>query len=125
MAACGGASCNVFVRNESTRTTKQIANPNKVPQYAPAVDETNGLVFFARSGSHCGQGVKVLQVPVATLSATPTKVGALPTGTDLDFVASLTLDAGTNMHDYLFAQANCAHHFATDIYSLEGVSAGP
>jgi len=123
---CGGKSCTAWVYDRRSDIQKglRIPSPNQVPQYAPVVDETNDLVFFARSGFHCGQGVRILQVPLTRLGAKPTKVAALPTGSDLDNEASLSLNAGTNMYDYLFTRVTCPYNSA-NIYSVQGVSAGP
>jgi len=121
---CGKQTCSVYLFDMKTRTPEKIPSAGGLPQYAPVVDETNGLLFFARSGFGCGKGVKIDEVPVATPRVTPTEVATLPRGIDLADGASLALNTGTNMYDYFFSQVRCPNHPA-HIYAFEGVSPGP
>jgi hypothetical protein len=121
--ACGRTTCTAYVYDALSDILKKIPTNNGRPQYAPAVDEVNGLVFFARSGFGCGKGVTIYQVPVTALDTAPTKVATLPSGIDLDGAASLSLNADTSMYDYFFARVKCSKG-STDIYRLPSVSPG-
>jgi len=120
---CTTKTCVAYVYDDAARTLKKIPTNNGRPQYAPVVDEVNGLVFFARSGFGCGKGVTFFSLPVTTLGVTPTKVATLPDGVDLDGAASLSLNADTNAYDYFFARVKCTNG-ATDIFRLPSVSLG-
>jgi hypothetical protein len=120
---CGKTTCTAYVYDGISEILQKIPTNNGKPQYAPAVDEVNGLVFFARSGFGCGKGVTFYQVPVTALGTAPTKVATLPSGIDLDGAASLSLDADTNAYDYFFARVNCSNG-STDIFRLPSVSPG-
>jgi hypothetical protein len=120
---CGRTTCTAYVYDATAHILRKIPTNNGRPQYAPAVDEVNGLVFFARSGFGCGKGVTFYQVPVTALGTSPTKVATLPSGIDLDGAASLSLNADTNMYDYFFARVKCSNG-STDIYRLPSVSPG-
>src|SRR5262249_30594336 len=104
---------------------KKVPTSNGRPQYGPVVDETNGLLFFARGGLRCGKGVKFLELPVTTLGGSPTKVGELPKGFDLGFSASIALNTDTDTYDYFYNRLNCAKPGTADMYALRGVSPGP
>src|SRR5437867_5946771 len=110
-------------RQGSSPETREPIPRDRPGRSAPAIDETNGLVFFARSGFGCGKGVTFYQLHVGSLGATPTKIGTLPDGIDLDGAASLALNPDTNYYDYFFARVKCSNG-ATDIFALRSVSPG-
>ena len=116
-------TCTVYIYDALARVLHKVPTNNGRPQYAPAVDEVNGLVFFARSGFGCGLRVTFYRVPVAALGTTPTKVATLPSGVDLDDAASLSLNTDSNAYDLFFARARCSTG-ALDIYRLPSVSPG-
>lgn len=120
---CGRTTCTAYVYDALSETLRKIPANRGKPQYAPVVDEVNGLVFFARSGFGCGKSVTFYNVPVTALGTAPTKIGSLPSGVDLDAAASLSLNADTNMYDYFFARVNCSSG-SEDIYRLPSVSPG-
>jgi hypothetical protein len=128
--ACSGSlsdlgRCAVHVYDAVGRTVQKIPTVNGRPQYGGAVDEFNGLVFYARAGLSCGRGVTFYELPVSALKSTPIKLGSLPRGSDLDFSASVTLNSNTNAFDYFFERFVCGRHGSGEIYSLRGVSPGP
>src|SRR5205823_4997129 len=116
--------CALYVYDTQTRITKKVPSVDRRPQYGGAVDETNGVMFFARAGHACGRGVTFYQLPVSALGSTPVKVSSLPRGFDLDFTASLALNPTTNAFDYFFSRFRCGVHFTGEIYALRGVSPG-
>jgi hypothetical protein len=117
--------CTVYVYDVQAQVLRKIPTNNGRPQYAAAVDETNDLVVFARAGFGCGRGVTFFQVPVSHLGAAPTRVASLPRGTDIDFTASISLNAETNAFDYFFERFVCGKHGSAEIYALRGISPGP
>ena len=122
---CWKKTCAAYVYDVQAGVVRKIPTNNGRPQYGPAVDETNGLVFFVRSGFGCGHGVTIFKASIGNLSGAPTKVGTLPAGVDLAGVsASLALNPGTNEYGYFFSRENCRSG-ASDIYALRGVSPGP
>ena len=106
-------TCTVRVYNIDTPgITKLPSTSDNKPQYASTIDETAGVLFFVRSGFGCGVGVNIWSVPVADLSAMPTKLGSIPKGQDV--ANSMSLDAG----DLLFAKYGCSG--GSGIYALPG-----
>lgn len=104
-------TCTVRIYNiDSPGITKLPSSSDNKPQYASTIDETTALVFFVRSGFGCGISVNIWSVPLADLSAVPTKLGSIPKGQDI--ANSMSLDAG----DLLFAKYSCTG--TGGIYSL-------
>lgn len=110
---CVPATCTVRVYTiDSPGITELPSTSDNKPQYASTIDETAGVLFFVRSGFGCGVGVNIWSVPLADLSAAPTKLGSIPKGQDV--ANSMSLDAG----DLLFAKYSCSG--GSGIYALPG-----
>ena len=117
-SVCGPITCNAFVRDTETDRTRKIPAPDGLARYAPIVDETELLVYFVRSGTGCGSGVRIMRVPVGNLGATPTTLAVFPGGIDVDFRMSLVPLA--SQVDLWFSRHHCASHQG-DIYRLRDV----
>ena len=110
---CVPATCTVRVYTiDSPGITKLPSTSDNKPQYASTIDETAGVLFFARSGFGCGVGVNIWSVPLADLTAAPTKLGSIPKGQDV--ANTMSLDAG----DLLFVKYDCSG--GSGIYALPG-----
>jgi hypothetical protein len=120
---CTRKTCSAYVYDATAKIVKKIPTNNAKPQYEPIVDETNGKVFFLRSGFGCGLHVRFYWVPIDALGAAPTKVAALPDGVDVGSM-SLSLNVDSGNYDLLFARTPCSTGNA-DIYQLMDVSPGP
>jgi hypothetical protein len=117
-------TCSAYVYDISTATTMVIPTRNGRPQYAPVVDETNGRVYFVRSGTGgCGRRVVMLRLPVADLSATPTRIVAMPDGVDIDDSMSLAPGTASDI-DLLFSRIVC-NTSNIDVYELRDVGSAP
>jgi hypothetical protein len=118
------STCSAYVYDIATATTAVIPATNGRPQYAPVVDETNGRVYFVRSGTGgCGRHVVMLRLPVADLSATPTRIVAMPEGVDIDDSMSLAPGAASGV-DLLFSRIACRSS-NIDVYELPDVGSVP
>lgn len=117
-SVCGPLTCNAFVRDTDTDQTRKIPAPDGKARYAPVVLETEGLVYFVRSGTGCGSDVRIMRLPVATLGATPTNLVTLPDGIDVDFQMSL-VQVGAQV-DLWFSRHRCAAQQG-DLYRLRDV----
>jgi hypothetical protein len=111
--ACGKKTCHAFVYDATTDSKVMIPTRNSRPQYSPTVDETNGNLFFVRSGFKCGAAVTFYSVPVATLTDTPTEIKQLPDGVDAD-------GASLDGPDLIFSRIACGK--GTGIYQLANVA---
>jgi hypothetical protein len=117
-----GAKQNIYVYEIGTGTRHKVPLPARSAQYAPAVDESAGTLYFTRSGLGCGANARLLAVPVSNLSATATRLAQLPRGIDLDYNASLAPDPATvNGVDYLFTRYVCKNGGA-DVYAFPDVN---
>ena len=112
-SVCTRVTCSVWVYDATLDTLTSVPAVNGRPQYAPAVDEVTGTLFFVRSGFGCGLAVTFLRVPVATPLAAPTKVGVLPGGIDVD-------TASVSNGDLVFSRVVCGE--GSGIYALPGVA---
>jgi hypothetical protein len=116
-------NCYAYVYNIAAGTVQRIPTVNRHPQYAPAVDETNGTVYWVRSGFACGAKVNVWRAPLSDMSAT-TKVVDLEDGIDTDWAMSLAPNATSGGLDLLFGRVDCASG-DIDVYAARDVSAVP
>ncbi len=119
------STCSVYVYDIATKTTMVIPTKDGRPQYAPVVDETNGRVYFVRSGKGggCGRHVVVLRLPVVDLSAAPTRIVAMPDGVDIDDSMSLASRVGSGI-DPLFSRIVC-NTANIDVHELPDVGSVP
>jgi hypothetical protein len=89
-------SCNVYRYDIATRDTVKIPNPGPKCQYAPSVD-SNGTVYYGRSGFGCGLNVSLQAYPVGGPSQE--LVGL---GDDRDFISSYASEEEDgSVHVYL------------------------
>ena len=111
-----GSTCNSYIWNGSTKTTRKIPLPNGKAQYAPTIDESDGQVYFVRSGLKCGRGVTIRRAPLSSLGSSST-VASLPTGIDTDWSMSVATNPSTSNQDLYFGRWNCAQE-QTDVYVI-------
>lgn len=121
---CTSKMCFGYLYTISSQTTQRIPTKNKRSQYAPAVDEANTRVYFVRSGAACGATVRILRLPATDLSATPTKIVALPTGIYAGDTISIAPNADGVGLDLLFERVSC-NPFTSDAYQADAVNAVP
>jgi hypothetical protein len=114
-------TCNVYIHDAIGNTTSRLPLPDDRAQYAPAIDEAGGVIYFIRSGLRCGQGVTFRSASLADPS-TSTAVFGLPPGIDTDWTMSLATDPDTMLLDLYFGRFHCARQ-DTDVYVLKGVDA--
>jgi hypothetical protein len=114
------ANCDVFVYDALEKTTKVVHGGGDQQEYAPAIDEANGFLYFVRSGAGCGAHAAVWRIALDHLQATPTKVADLPDGYDAGYVASANRNGDTGGTDYYFGRGSC-DHWNEDIYVAAGV----
>jgi hypothetical protein len=89
-------------------------------QYAPAIDETTGQMYYVRSGFSCGQDVRIFRAPLTDL-ASKTLLTALPDGVDTDWTQYLVPSLTTKgQMDLWFGRYRCRAN-DTDIYGLPAV----
>jgi hypothetical protein len=117
-SVCGPLMCNAFIRDTETDQTRKIPAPDGKARYAPVVLEAEGLVYFVRSGTGCGSAVRIMRLPVTTLSATPTTLATFPDGIDVDFQMSL-VQLGSQV-DLWFSRHRCAPQQG-DLYRIRDV----
>jgi hypothetical protein len=117
---CNRQTCFAYLYDLQSRSLKRLQSKNGRPQYAPVVDETNGLVFFVRSGFGCGLKVGFFFLPLNALGSDPTKIASLAAGLDVDNLASLAPNPDTGMQDLLFTRLVC--NGSSDIYELPNAS---
>lgn len=123
-SVCTAKTCFAYLYTIASQTMQRIPTKNKRPQYSPALDEANGRVYFVRSGVACGAGVTIFRVPADNLSATPTKILALPPGIDVEYVMSLAPNANGTDRDLLFERVIC-EPFESDVYQADAVNTVP
>jgi hypothetical protein len=94
-------TCNVWIYDIVGESFHKV--PTQRLQYSPVVDEVNGFVYFVRSGSGCGNDVRIRRAPIGSLGAS-TVVLALPDGFDTGRL-SIEVD-GANL-DLIYDRLNC------------------
>jgi hypothetical protein len=104
-SVCGRA-CNAFVYDIAAHDKTKLPVPLGKHQYAPAVDEDTGTVYFVRSGDSCGSNVGIYRRPV-DLSTTAQLVKALPAGIDTGWTLALEEDVANNRLDAWFEYYRC------------------
>jgi hypothetical protein len=113
-------SCRAMVYDASKRVVRKIPTKRDRRQYAPAVDETNNVVYFTRlGGSRWCHSVNVWRLPLGKLRSAPTKIFGLPDGVDTGWTSSLTVDGTTGEVDYYFERYLCSG--TGDIYRVANV----
>jgi hypothetical protein len=106
-----------FLYDTETDTRTRI-DGSQPYEWAPVVDEANGTVYFAASGSNCGQNENVWRLPIS-LVGDATKIVDLPKGIDIGWVMSLAPDAVSGL-DLLFYRIKCGRHQG-DVYAAQQV----
>lgn len=120
---CTKRNCFAHLYDWETDTQRRIPTVNRRPQYAPVVDETNGVVYVVRSGDRCGRRVGIWRQPL-DLSSGATKLFGLPRGIDTGWISSVTPNGATGQTDLYFERWECAGETG-DIYVARGVDAEP
>ena len=106
---CGPFSCNVWWYDA------QAADPAPTklkgdgqPQYAPAIDETDGWIYFVRSAADCGVSVGIWRRPWPfDPGDAPTRVRAFKAGNDVAWTLSLDRTAAPQVNLW-FSRYRCA-----------------
>jgi hypothetical protein len=106
-----------FLYDSETDTRTKIPSPQPWA-WAPLVDETNGTVYFASSGDHCGQNANIWRLPIS-LTGPTTKIVDLPDGVDIGWVMSLAPNSISGL-DLLFYRLACSKDQG-DVYKAEQV----
>jgi hypothetical protein len=125
---CSEIECRVLVHDRLGATYDIARIPQDAPyQYASAVDEVNGNVYFARTIDACGEDASIRRVPLDDLDAAPEIVAQLPEGFDIGYGALYTAlweDTDASVIDLNFQRWNCERE-AGDLYSLPAVDTIP
>ena len=123
---CSQRTCRAFIYSIADRTTRRIPDVNDRPVYAPVVDEANGHLYFIRSGFGCGSNAGVWRLPIADLTATPTRIADLGDGSDsYSGVASLAPNASVLGSQDLYYDRLICRNFQSDIFALRDVTSVP
>jgi hypothetical protein len=113
--------CRAMVYDASKRALRVIPTKGDRRQYAPAVDETNKVVYFTRlGGSRWCHSASVWRLPLGNLRSSATKILGLPDGVDTGWTGSLTIDGSTGEVDYYFERYVCSG--GGDIYRIANVN---
>jgi len=108
-----------YVYNIAMAKRTRISVPSGKFAYAPAVDETDGNVYFARSGNGCGLNVSLRRVALANLAGPQTALATMPSGIDA-FDLSIAPNLATGHPDLLFTRYRCSRQNG-DIYALRKI----
>ena len=117
-SACGPLTCNAWIHDTEAGTTRRIPSLDGRARYAPLVDETEGQVYFVRSGQACGASVRIMRVPADDLAAAPVILTTLPEGVDVGFTLFPVRPVG--QVDLWFARFRCGPQQG-DLYRLRDV----
>jgi len=119
---CTSRTCLAMYYDTSTDETKRVPPVNRKVQYAPAIEETTGQVYYVRSGFGCGQDVRIFRAPLTDLTS-KTLLTALPDGVDTDWTQYLVPSSTTKGQlDLWFGRYRCRAD-DTDVYALRAVQA--
>ena len=111
-------NCNARYWSESGGTVR-LNLPQGRNQYAPAIDEAGGTIYFVRAVSHaCGQRVTIRRAELG--SDASTVLTSLPAGIDTDWEQSVTPNPASGHLDLYFDRYRCRANTG-DIYALRGV----
>jgi hypothetical protein len=120
--SCGSKTCSIFVFDASDGSTRKLATPDGSADYAPALDEATGDLYFIRSSANdCGRNVSIRKAALG--SPDSLEVATLRDGTDTGWNLSLATDPVTSLHDLYFERWVCSTHQG-DIYAVRSVD-GP
>jgi hypothetical protein len=108
---CGPFTCAVWWYDaaQADPEPRRLRSVEGRPQYAPAIDEAGGSVYFVRSGRTCGASVGIWRrswPPDLDLSAE--RLVRLPSGIDTGWTMSLDRDAAHHRVDLWFSRYRCA-----------------
>lgn len=115
---CANA-CNAFVYEIATDTKMKLPLPAGKHQYAPAVDEDRGNVYFVRSGNGCGANAGIWRRAV-DLSTPAEKLVSLPDNIDVGWTLALDEDLANARVDAWFEYYHCGTGHG-DIYEAQGL----
>jgi hypothetical protein len=109
--------CNAFVYEIATDTKTKLPLPKGRNQYAPAVDEDRGNVYFVRSGNACGLNVGIWRRAV-DLSTPAEKLVTLPDDIDTGWTFALDEDIANARVDGWFEYFRCRSQQG-DVYEVQ------
>jgi hypothetical protein len=118
---CTRTTCAISYFDDTTGTTTQMPLPERKAQYAPAIDESDGTVYYTQSpASRCGVNVMIRR---ATLGADDAvTIATLPDGIDTGWTLSLAPNSDTASKDIYFERWRC-EGTTGDIFALRSVDA--
>jgi hypothetical protein len=105
-----GWACSALLYDPTTGTVRTVPTSHGRRQYAPVVDEANDVVYFTRlGGDRWCHNANIWRLPLAHLGTAPTKIVALPGGTDTGWTSSLLTDGVTGSVDLYFERYVCSN----------------
>lgn len=117
---CTRRTCLAMYYDSSTHEAKRVPEVDRKVQYAPAIDETTGQMYYVRSGHGCGLDVRIFRAPLTDL-ASRTLLTVLPDGVDTDWTQYLVPSSTTKGQvDLWFGRYRCRAG-DTDVYALRAV----
>jgi hypothetical protein len=119
---CRRRTCFAYLYTIASRDRQRIPARRRRPQFAQAVTEANGAVYFLASGASCGAGVAIMRLRAGNLSARPTKILDLPAGIDVGYTMSMAPDRNGSDQDLLFDRVRCRSS-TSDVYEVDAVNA--
>jgi hypothetical protein len=111
--------CNAFVYEIATDDKTKLPLPKGRNQYAPAVDEDRGNVYFVRSGNGCGLNVGIWRRAV-DLSTPAEELVPLPDNIDTGWTFALDEDIANARVDGWFEYFRCRSQQG-DVYETQGL----
>ena len=119
---CTRRTCLAMYYDSATDETKRVPPVDRKPQYAPAIDEATGQIYYVRSGHGCGVDVRIFRALLAD-PASKTLLTTLPDGVDTDWTQWVVPDLSTKGQlDLWFGRLRCRAS-DTDVYALRAVQA--
>lgn len=112
--------CAAFLYEIDAADKTKLPVPTGRHQYAPAVDEDRGNVYFVRSGSACGANVGIWRRAV-DLSDAAVKLVDLPDDIDTGWTLGLEEDVANNRLDAWFEYFRCRGRQG-DIFEARGLA---
>jgi hypothetical protein len=118
---CGPLMCAIWTYDADTDTFAQNPLPAGTSQYAPAIDEAAGMIYFVQSAEdRCGRNVKVRRAAIG--GGGQVVIATLPPGIDTGWTLGLAPNGQTGFQDLYFERWNCQIRMG-HIYAFRSVDA--